>query len=138
MRLEADVDTLSTTTAKLEAELKSVYRRWDEDGQRWAMERRRLQEQLKAHADAAAALASTPHAPHVPSSQVAAARAPQGVGSDGDTAATIAKLVAERDAILKNWSEETEILVTIWKQDKEAWAAEKARLQQQAQAAVRR
>lgn len=137
VRLEADVDTLSTTTAKLEAELKSVYRRWDEDGQRWAMERRRLQEQLQAQAHTAAALASASDVQLQALAPAATSRSAANGAADpaGDVSAqraeeTIAQLVAERDAILKNWSEETEILVTIWKQDKEAWAAEKARLQQ--------
>ena len=45
-RLEADAGTLKTTNTKLSAELKGVYRRWEEDGQRWGMERQRLQEWL--------------------------------------------------------------------------------------------
>lgn len=137
-RLEADIDTLATTTAKLQAELKSVYRRWGEDGQRWAADRRRLQDKCRAQADVAASMANGQI-----DEAVGVRRSPtQPRGK------SVEELVKERDTILKNWSEETEILVclacggvtefsfvtrclqvTIWKQDKKAWAEERQNLQ---------
>lgn len=136
VKLEVEVDSLKTTNSKLQAELKSVYRRWEQDGHRWGVERRRLREQLKAHANAAAALVVSPDGDGSKVALVSVDQpTPAGATPSRDSKAvvdeanhTIAKLTQERDLILKNWSEETEILVTIWKQDKQAWAAEKKKL----------
>jgi len=105
IRLESEVDSLTTTTAKLEAELKSVYRRWDEESSRWAIERRGLQDQVKAQADATAALVVRSGERTAAAATPASSRASQ---QEYDA------LLAERDLILKNWSEETEILVRWW------------------------
>lgn len=125
-RLEADAGTLKTTNTKLSAELKGVYRRWEEDGQRWGMERQRLQDQLQAATRAAATLTAA-------SGGAGSALVPSHAGEQtasklATAVATIHKLNTERDLLLKNWAEETEILVTIWKQDKAAWAKERQKL----------
>jgi seryl-tRNA synthetase len=47
-RLAADLAGLSAARNRAEAELRQVYRQWEEDGRRWAVERKRLNDQLDA------------------------------------------------------------------------------------------
>lgn len=47
-RLSSEVHTLSSARNRAEAELRSVYKQWEEDGRRWATERKHLSEQLES------------------------------------------------------------------------------------------
>jgi chromosome segregation ATPase len=47
-RLSSEVNALNTSRNRAESELRSVYRQWEEDGRRWAAERKQLTDQLES------------------------------------------------------------------------------------------
>ena len=114
--MSAELVTLRSDKRGLEAELQSVYVEWRQ---------LRTAKGVQAHTAAAAA-------------QLAAG-APGGEGGSHASVELMqardqqAQLTAEREQILKNWSEETEGLVTVYRTDKASWEREKQRMQEEIQ-----
>ena len=155
--LAAQVSTLATERARLESELRDVYKKWEEDNRRSSIEKRRLADQLQQlggagypgaisfsesaseygaavvdHEDRTTTPGSVISSHHgggasVQGSRVASSLAPsqQQRLAVGD-ATELWRLRQERHAILKNWAEETEILITLWREDKQSFEAERA------------
>lgn len=121
-RLEAEITELRATRSKLEGELRAVRAQWDTESREWAAERKRLSNQIAQLADSVNQAARNGGG-RLPSSSVSA------YGSSAlalvHEGAELQRLRVERDRIIRNWSEETEILVAIWRDDKAKWDAER-------------
>jgi hypothetical protein len=105
-RLSADLSAAQTAKSQSEIELASVVRQWEEDGKRWATERKRLTDRVES-------LMSNIGSGDAGKASVASDRA------------EIEKLRRDQEIILKNWREETEMLVIAWQEDKRSWLAER-------------
>jgi hypothetical protein len=119
-RMNQELTALRSDKRNLEAELQSVYVEW-----------RALRTQ---HGMAAAAARSGG------SGGGSGGGGGGGGATDGRSGVELlqardqqAQLTAEREQILKNWSEETEGLVTVYRTDKAAWEREKQRMTEEIQ-----
>jgi hypothetical protein len=119
--LEAQVASLSAARRRAEEELRSAYRQWDEDGQAWSAERRRLQEQIEALAIAASQAAAE---------GAATAAEAAGITSADAAAGEIRRLLQEKASLLRAWSTDTEVLVASWKDDRRSVQASIERVRQ--------